>query len=1163
MLEQPGHRFPRGDATARYGFACLAALAGIVAQVALTQEWKVSVYSVLVGAVVLTVWYGGAGPGVLAVVLQWTGAAIFVVGDRESLEMTTREAWVQWGVALAVATGVVWVSLVLRRARVRAVEAAVVARESVAGLETLQRLSSALSAAASVSDVVSTLVQEAPPVVGAPVALGFVEEGEIVIAQPQGLQLAEWQVLRLTEGRMLHRTAREGRPLRAVGRRELEAMFPDTAALAPTAQAAIAVPLRVEGRVIGSVGFVFDHADDAHDEAEALAIVVAGLGGQALERARLYEREQESRRGLDRILRVAPRFFAGSESDVTEAICREARTVFGADVAMLWRVKGETLELSAFDPELDPLRVGLESALDEFPRLRDAVSALNVSFVQDVGEEARGAGLARVKRLGIRSSLRVPVVIAGQAELVLIVSWQTMVSRPDASTLVLVRRFADQAGLALEQVERRRAEAEVRKRALEARRLHEMTAALAHAATPEEVGSVCLEHTRAAVGADGGFVVRAPTEGSSLRVISTDGDVGGADLGALTLESDAPVARAIRTGEPVWALDGSGASAADDDRRACVALPLGSGTRVLGAVQLVFHEGFEPTEDVRDRLDTIVGQCGVALERSFLLDSESRLRRLSERLQAITGELSNALTRADVARVILGHVDEAAGTQCAVLASLGSGLGVSEILGSNGFDDDVATRWLDAPVDAATPQGQALRSLAPYLYDARGDVEADARSYDPGATGHQSFLFVPLVLGRRPLALLVASSHDPLELGAEDLRFVAALAGQAAQALERARRFESEQRIAETLQQSVLPSSLPVLPTVQLAGRYLPGTAELEVGGDWYDAIQLSNGRLGLVVGDVVGKGVRAAATMGQLRNAIRAFSLDRLKPMTTLGRLSRLAEEVIETSFATVVYAELDPETGVCRYASAGHPPPLVATLDGRVEYLEGGRGLPLGTGVASTYRQAVAELPDGAVLLFYTDGLVERRGHSIDEGFERLRAAVATGPRDPERLAAHVLERLLGDEERRDDVVLFVARLLPVAPREIDLRVEGGDTGLRHAREALRLWLAAAPVDEMTAHDVVLATWEACANATEHSLSESGFRLRVALVGDTIRVVVEDEGSWLPPSARPDRGRGLQLMRALMSSVEVEPGPHGTRVALERRLLVPVAEPPVTTGR
>ncbi|HEY9457320.1 MAG TPA: ATP-binding protein, partial [Gaiella sp.] len=231
--------------------------------------------------------------------------------------------------------------------------------------------------------------------------------------------------------------------------------------------------------------------------------------------------------------------------------------------------------------------------------------------------------------------------------------------------------------------------------------------------------------------------------------------------------------------------------------------------------------------------------------------------------------------------------------------------------------------------------------------------------------------------------------------------------------------------------------------------------------------------------------------------------------------------------------------------------------------EYLDGGRGLPLGTGIASTYRQAVAELPHGALLLFYTDGLVERRGRSIDEGFERLRAAVAAGPRDPERLAAHVLERLLGDDERRDDVVLLVARLLPVAPREMDLRVEGGDTGLRNAREALRLWLAAAPVDEMTTHDIVLAVWEACANATEHSLSESGFRLRVSLVANTVRVVVEDEGSWLPPSARPDRGRGLQLMRALMSSVEVEPGSHGTRVTLERRLLVPEHERPVTTGR
>jgi serine phosphatase RsbU (regulator of sigma subunit)/anti-sigma regulatory factor (Ser/Thr protein kinase) len=1163
-----GSRHLRGiahkPALARYAFGVVASVAGLAAQVVLTDEWEVSVYSILVGAVVLSVWYGGVGPGLLSIALCWTGALALVVADRDALDMSRSEAWGQWGVGLGVALVMIWVSVVLRRGRARAAEAADVAEESVAGLENLQRLSSALSAAASVSDVVSTLVEHAPPVVGAPVALGFVEEGDVVIAHLEGLQLAEWQVLRLTEGRMLHRTARAGRPLRAVGRAELEAMFPDTAKLATNAEAAIAVPLRVEGRVIGSVGFVFDHAGAAHDEAETLALVVAGLGGQALQRARLYEVEQESRRGLDRILRVAPRFFAGSEAMVTDAICREARTVFGSDVAMLWRVNGDTLELAAFDPELEPLHVGLESRLGEFPLLKDAVEGLNVSFVPDVRDEARGEGLARVTRLGTRSSLRVPVVIAGEAELVLIVSWQTAISTPDSSTLVLVRRFADQAGLALEQVERRRAEAEAARRAAEARRLHEMTAALANAATPDEVGLVCLEHTLADLGAEAGFVVRAHAEGTALRVVASDGHLGSMDPDGLVLESDVAVARAIRTGEAVWESPGPpdelGASAEPGVR---VALPLGTGSRILGAVKLVFRPGFEPTEDDRERLDSIVSQCALAFERSLLLEEELRLRRLSERLQGITAELSNALTRADVAQVLLAHVDEAVGTECAVLALLGEGLQLSELLGWSGFEDDVAERWLEAPVDASTPQGQALRRLAPHLYDAADEPMDVARSYDPAETGHRSFLFVPLVLGRRPLALLVASAHHSLELGPDDLRFVAALAGQAAQALDRARRFESEQRIAETLQQSVLPTSLPTWEGVQLAGRYLPGTAELEVGGDWYDAIVLPNGRLGLVVGDVVGKGVRAAATMGQLRNAIRAFSLDRLKPSTTLGRLSRLADEVIETSFATVVYAELDPQTGVCRYASAGHPPPLAATLDGRLEYLEGGRGLPLGTGMSTSYRQAVTELPHGSVLLFYTDGLIERRGRSLDEGLERLRAAVATGPRDPERLAVHVLEHLIGEDERRDDVVLLVSRVLPVAPSPMTLRLEGGDTSLRHAREALRHWLSGAPVGVMEAHDIVLAAWEASANATEHSLSEAGFRLQAELDGDTVRVVVEDSGTWLPPSVRPDRGRGVQLMRSLMSSVEIEPGPQGTRVTLEKELLVEEPEPPLRTAR
>src|SRR5262249_55642472 len=179
-------------------------------------------------------------------------------------------------------------------------------------------------------------------------------------------------------------------------------------------------------------------------------------------------------------------------------------------------------------------------------------------------------------------------------------------------------------------------------------------------------------------------------------------------------------------------------------------------------------------------------------------------------------------------------------------------------------------------------------------------------------------------------------------------------------------------------------------------------------GGDWFDALNLPDGKLGLVVGDVVGKGVQAAATMAQLRNATRAFSVERLKPASVIHRLNRLADEVLETSFATLAYLWLDPESRVCRLAWPGIPPPVVASPDGRVELLEGVRGLPLGTGIRSRYRQETRELPAGSVVLLYTDGLVERRGRSIDVGLDALRTAVAEAPKDPDRLLEHVLAQV-----------------------------------------------------------------------------------------------------------------------------------------------------------
>ena len=202
---------------------------------------------------------------------------------------------------------------------------------------------------------------------------------------------------------------------------------------------------------------------------------------------------------------------------------------------------------------------------------------------------------------------------------------------------------------------------------------------------------------------------------------------------------------------------------------------------------------------------------------------------------------------------------------------------------------------------------------------------------DAGGATYQAWLAIPFIVARRVVGGLGLAFDEPRQLGGADLDFARALGGQAGVSVERALQYESERTIAETLQQSVLPESLPSVEGVQMAARYLPGTAAVDVGGDWFDAISLPDGRLGLAVGDVVGKGVRAAATMAQLRNGLRAFALDQMGPSATVSRLNRLTGEVDESAFATLVYAVVDPGRRVVRFTSAGHLPPLIVYPDRR----------------------------------------------------------------------------------------------------------------------------------------------------------------------------------------------------------------------------------------
>jgi serine phosphatase RsbU (regulator of sigma subunit)/anti-sigma regulatory factor (Ser/Thr protein kinase) len=1149
---------------ARYGVALAATLGSIALSLAFLPASDTPVYSLLVGAVAISAWYGGLGPSLVAIGSGWGLAFLLFMGPAGHPDEGSGGDFLRWGVGLVVAVAVVWVSIAMRMGRERAVVA-------VRDLEGIQGVAQALSAALTPSDVAHVLIERTPPLIGARGgSVGLVEGDEVVVVDPKVGPRGETHPpgarLSLDARAPIARAARDDRPVVVHDRETFEDEFPDGVRLTPYARAAVAVPLHVAGEVVGSMSLLFDESGIVDPDGEAITAIVADLGSQALERSRLYERELESAQVLDRILRAAPRFHTDSRKAAAEAICREGRLTFGADMAVLWRLGEDRMTLVHCDPPTESMTPGLEAFLEDFPELAKAVRAPRISFVPDLEAEAREEGLARIRRLGVKSSLRAPFVVGERAEMLLTISWRTVVTEPDPSTFLLVRRFIDQAGLALEQVERRRAEREAERRALDARRLQEVTAALSQASTLALVGETCLEHAFAAVRAAGGLIGLVRLGSPLVELMATRGyeDDEIALLGEISLESDLPLCRAIRTDAAVWALDDETRAGLTTIRDAAhaepdvgwVALPFRAGAGIRGAVQLSFRELTELDENEREWLLALVTQCGQALERSRLFDDEQRLRRRSERLQSMTAALSGSLTRLDVAEVAAEEIADAIdadGVAIAVVAEEGQAV---RTLVSRGYPPEVLEQWREIRLDEPTPANRALRRRLSSFYGSLDEIEEEfggAPAAGLAATGHQAFLFEPLVAGRHADGLVTISWTEPPNLSRDDRSFVETLASQVAQALDRARHFESERTIAETLQRTVLPESLPRLDGVDLAARYLPGTAELDVGGDWFDAIQLRDGRLALVVGDVVGKGVEAAATMGQLRNALRAFSLDQMKPSSTVARLNRIAEEILDTAFATVVYAIADPEARVCRFTSAGHPPPLVAYADGRVELLEDGRGLPLGAGSDGSYPQGVVEVPDGTVLLLYTDGLVERRDRTIDDGLEQLVSAVETGPKDPEGLLEHVLSQLVGDGERGDDTAVLAVRFLSVAPRPLHLRVPADLGSLAFVRDALRSWLDPAPLRVEDAHDVVLAAWEACANAIEHAEAPAEAFVEVsAELDDTcVRIRVQDTGRWVPPVDRSHRGLGLRLMRAT-TAVTLDTGDRGTSVAIEKALVV-----------
>ena len=418
--------------------------------------------------------------------------------------------------------------------------------------------------------------------------------------------------------------------------------------------------------------------------------------------------------------------------------------------------------------------------------------------------------------------------------------------------------------------------------------------------------------------------------------------------------------------------------------------------------------------------------------------------------------------------------------------------------------------------------------------------------------GIRSLLGVPLIVEGEAIGVLHVGTLTPRDFTNDDAALLQIAATRAAPSIERARLFEAlerEHRVTVGLQRSLLPEHLPETSGVTVGARYLP--ARDEVGGDWYDVIELDRGRLGIAIGDVTGHGVRAAALMGQLRTALRAYAIDGHEPAAVLERVDRLLQTIRGRGMATAAYGVFDLDTGELRLANAGHPPPLIVPPSGEPRYLEVEPGPPLGTLPNSEYRETAIRLAAEETVLLYTDGLIEVRGESLQTGLDRL-AASARSARSADELCQQVLDELVPRGGAPDDVAV-VALQNPAIPAEIAMRLPADPGVLWQVRRMLRRWLHQLGAGGEDVAAITLSCGEACANAVEHAYSPTTarFTFEARLEGDVVTVSVRDSGQWRAPRGK-HRGRGLAIIDSSMDEVDVRPGPDGTEVLMRRRLRV-----------
>jgi anti-sigma regulatory factor (Ser/Thr protein kinase)/putative methionine-R-sulfoxide reductase with GAF domain len=520
--------------------------------------------------------------------------------------------------------------------------------------------------------------------------------------------------------------------------------------------------------------------------------------------------------------------------------------------------------------------------------------------------------------------------------------------------------------------------------------------------------------------------------------------------------------------------------------------------------------------------------------------AEERLRAL----QSVTDAALSYLPLEQMLTELLSRVTELLGASTAAILLIEDGGRTLVARAAKGLEEEVE-REVRLPVG----RGFAGRIAAERRPVRIPDVErADIFNPILREKGLKSLLGVPLLVEARVIGVLHVGTLEPREFEDDEVEVLQLAADRAALAIA-GRLAERERGLADAFQRSLMPP-LPTVPGVALAGRYRPA-AEAQLGGDWYDAFILPSGAIGVAIGDVVGRGFHAAALMGQLRSALRAFALDRRAPSDVVQRLSILLRQLEPGWGATLIYGRLEPHAGKGTFAGAGHPPPLVLSDDGGATFVELPPSVPLAAVRSPWYEQVEIEFPPGSTLVLYTDGLIERAGEPLDAGLERLRRSSEGTAHDPQQLCDRLIGALLPAGPGTDDAAML-AVTVPRLPDPFTVRLPSDPESITLVRRAIGRWLDDAGASQEEVGEITLACSEACANVIEHAYGPAltEFEVEASSSPDAVTVVVRDTGQWRPPRGT-NRGRGMTLMKGLMDKVELHRGSEGTTVHLTRRLV------------